>query len=149
MNANDFIVTGISRSGTSMFTVMLDQLPNTVCLNEVLPKTVERLPEAFRVTRQRLLAGKRVWNKFSGDALATDTFDPGVQREKRRPGKILDEGLCLGSKRNLPYLNQLSALVGLGYPIVAMVRDPVFTIASWRTTRAQEKRIPAALADQT
>ena len=48
----------------------------------------------------------------------------------------------LGSKVNVPYLNKINQIEEYGYKIVAMVRDPVYTIASWNDTKVSN--IPEA-----
>lgn len=139
------VVTGISRSGTSLLTALVDHLDDAVCLNEVLPRDVAALPVALARTRRDLLRGRPVPNKFaaSGEP-TTDTVGAAFVKEKRRVDRPLSVDFWLGTKRNLPYLNALEALLDGGYTVLAMIRDPVLTLASWGTERAAAAGIPGA-----
>lgn len=138
------IVSGISRSGTSLLSVLLNSIDNVVCFNEVLPPDPERLPEALARVRRDLLAGKPVRNKFDrAGQLTTDTLSAMVKR-KAAVDKPLAEDLCVATKRNIPYLNEAEALLALGYPMVVMIRDPVYTLGSWGSPKAVAASIPGA-----
>jgi len=139
------IVSGISRSGTSLLSVLLNAVDNVVCFNEVLPSDPDRLPEALARMRRDLLAGKPVRNKFDHDGqLTTDTLHAMVKR-KVAVDRPLAEDLCVATKRNIPYLNEAEALLALGYSMVVMIRDPVFTLGSWGSAKAMAASIPGAL----
>jgi len=138
------VVSGISRSGTSLLSVLLNSVQDVVCFNEVLPSKPEQLPEAVARVRRDLLAGKPVRNKFdSAGELTTDTLSVMVKK-KARVEKPLDKNLCVATKRNIPYLNEAEALLGLGYHMVVMVRDPVYTLGSWGSPKAAAAAIPGA-----
>jgi Sulfotransferase family len=140
----NLIVSGISRSGTSLLSVLLNSVDNVVCFNEVLPPDPERLPEALARARRDLLAGKPVRNKFDDvGELTTDTLSTMVKM-KSVVKKRLDEDLCVATKRNIPYLNEAEALLALGYPMVVMIRDPVYTLGSWGSPKAAAAGIPGA-----
>ncbi len=142
--ARDLIVSGISRSGTSLLSVLLNSVDNVVCLNEVLPPDPERLPAALARVRRDLLAGKPVRNKFDGTGgLTTDTLSAMVKK-KAVVQKPLDDDLCVATKRNIPYLNEAEALLALGYRMVVMIRDPVYTLGSWGSPKAAAASIPGA-----
>lgn len=140
------IVTGISRSGTSLFTVLLNLLDDVVAFNEVLPLELDALPGALDAVHGQLMAGEPVRNKFRGDGLATDTLQPGVVKREEAVAKPLTPDVRIATNRNLTYLNQLGDFVAGGWRVVVLVRDPVFTLASWSTARAVEHGIPGALA---
>lgn len=141
-----FVLSGISRSGTSLLSVIINEVPNAVCFNEVLTPDPKALPEALARIRRDLIKGRPVPNKFDESGrLATNTLDGVVTKEKRRVGKPLDENVVVGSKRNIPYLNVMEELLDHGFKAVVMVRDPVYTIGSWSSPKAAEARIPGAL----
>lgn len=139
-----FAVTGISRSGTSLMVALLNQLPHVVCFNEVLPHHPDDLPDAFHTTRDALLQHKPVPNKYLNNTLTTDTLVDGVEKQKHIIPITCPNQLIIGSKRNLSYLNHLPNLIHLHYPIIAMIRDPLYTIASWGSPRALKAGIPGA-----
>lgn len=138
------ILSGISRSGTSLLAVLLNAVDDVVCFNEVLPPEPERLPQAVARVRRDLLAGKPVRNKFNrAGHLTTDTLSDMV-KQKVVVDKPLSEALWIGAKRNIPYLNAAEALLALGYPMVVMIRDPVYTLGSWGSPKAVAAAIPGA-----
>ena len=69
----NLIVTGMPRSGTSLFSTIINKFENAVCLNEIL-YNVDSLPESFVEIRRRLISGEAIPNRYdrSGN-LATDT----------------------------------------------------------------------------
>ena len=70
----NFIVCGIARSGTSLFSVLMNSFDNVVCLNEVFYNVIT-LPGAFLEIRERLLDRKPIPNKFTDSGeLATDSL---------------------------------------------------------------------------
>ena len=143
------IVTGISRSGTSLMTVLLNELPNTVCFNEVLPTDAGELSHSIGAMRRQLLCGEPVPNKYDAHGmLATDTLVGTVLSESRCISKDLDADVVIGAKRNLPYLNQIEVLLDAGYRTITMIREPEATIASWSSVRARQHRIPGALVGE-
>jgi len=129
------IVTGIPRSGTSLFSALLNDLDNAVCLNEIL-YDVNLLPSAFAEIRRRLVVGEPIPNRYdSSGNLATDTQGSGANVEERIVQDV-DENAVIGSKVNIPYLNQIQKILDYGYKVIALVRDPVYTIASWNSEKA-------------
>lgn len=139
------ILSGISRSGTSLLSVIVNHLPNAVCLNEVLPLQPDLLVEAFCRLRRDLVKGRPVPNKYGPDgALATDTLSKNVMKEKRRVEKKLNHDVLVSSKRNIPYLNCLDRLLELGFKAAVMIRDPVYTIGSWSRPEAAQAGFPGA-----
>ncbi|MBE9547013.1 MAG: glycosyltransferase family 4 protein [Proteobacteria bacterium] len=129
------IVTGIPRSGTSLFSALLNDIDNAVCLNEIL-YDVNSLPSAFAEIRRRLIAGESIPNRYdSSGNLATDTQGSGANVQERIVQDV-DENAVIGSKINIPYLNQIQKILDYGYKVIAIVRDPVYTIASWNSEKA-------------
>jgi hypothetical protein len=138
---SDFVLTGLPRSGTSLLSALLSESPNCFCFNEILydPDTLSHF---FMRMRRRLLRGRPVPVKVdSGGGLTTDTLVGRVDttwktfEPKAKP-------LVLGSNVNVPYLECLPELRRYGYRTVAMIRDPVFTLASWGSPKGV--KIPEA-----
>jgi glycosyltransferase involved in cell wall biosynthesis len=131
-----FIVTGIPRSGTSLFSKLLNDIDNAVCLNEI-HYDVDSLPPAFAEIRRRLALGAPIPNRYdSSGNLTTDTQRSGVDVEERIVQSV-DETAMIGSKVNIPYLNQIHKILDYGYKTIAIVRDPVYAIGSWNSDKAQ------------
>jgi hypothetical protein len=138
-------VAGISRSGTSLLCALINELENAVCFNEVLPSDIDKLPAALARARRDLLERQPVQNKYADDgSLTTNTLERGVAKKKRVVEKPLDEDVVVASKRNIPYLTQLDALLELELPVVVLIRDPVYALGSWGSSAAVEKGIPGA-----
>lgn len=134
------IITGIPRSGTSLFSVLLNKIEDVVCLNEIL-YNVASLQEDFGTIRRDILSGKPIKNKYNenGD-LTTDTMTSSSVKEVCV--SVKQENFIIASKVNVPYLFNLDKIKSYGFPIFVLVRDPVFTIASWSSEKA--KGIPEA-----
>lgn len=133
----DLVITGIPRSGTSLVCKLVSQAPNAYCVNEVFYR-IENLLENLHRTRTALVAGRPVPNKRAADMRPTsntvrDHATVGLARAKGP----FDANAVVASKVNLPYLNSLPDLLKLGVQILAVVRDPLWTIASWNTEAAQ------------
>jgi len=135
-SAMDYIVTGIPRSGTSLLSVILSSSSNSVCFNEI-HYDVPTLPAFFTGMRERIHAGQSVVMTLEMDGTyTTDTLRGGEVKK----GKVLIEkkqhDLRLGSNVNIPYLNKIVELESMNYKIVALVRNPIFSIASWNSKAA-------------
>jgi len=135
----DFVLTGIPRSGTSLLSSLLCELEDCFCFNEIQYDVVT-LPVFFTRMRKKLLAGEPVPNRVDEEGkLTTDTQRKGFSvQEIKAPNK--SKGLVLGSNANIPYLNQMDSMLGYKYKVLAMVRNPVYTLASWGSEKAG--RIP-------
>ena len=135
--ARNAIVTGFPRSGTSLYSALLNSIPNVACLNEISP--TDKTFGYFRQTRQRIAAGLPVTNKYSGSGqLTTNTISGGTQLDDRVI-PIENERFVLAQKFTLPYLNRLTELCDQGWSVWVLVRHPLFAISSW-------KRCPAHFA---
>ena len=136
----EIIITGIPRSGTSLLCRLVDDLPDCVVVNEPqelftrLNRCVHPrwLATFYRDLRADIVDGIGVYNKVADGRLVDDT-------------RIIDERvLChpdvsrpdflLGTKNTIIYLARLSVLRRAmpQAPIVALVRHPLDTIASWK-----------------
>ena len=135
------VITGINRSGTSLFCVLLNELPNLVALNEVL-YDVDNLPLYMALVRHRLLNNRPVPNKFRDGRLTTNPVEDGVTVEQKEVDKEVDEEVVVASKVNVPYLVRLQSILEYGFRAIAVLRHPVYTIASWN--RPACTKIPEA-----
>jgi len=107
---------------------------NVVCLNEV-PEfyDVDRLPESFK------WMGNFILTELSAPLRNITDTQAANNEIQLMPVKINFDypALCIGSKINVPYLLQQEKIIQFGYPIIALVRDPIFVVASW--IKHQEK----------
>jgi len=132
--STNFIITGIPRSGTTLLCNLVNRIPNIVCFNEVAQAyDVPRLPAFFIEMYQKLMTGQLVPMDVDKDGeIITDTQN---QPDHRHNGHFftVDPGksLVVGSKINWPYLDQIDTIKGFGYETFAVVRNPLYVIASW------------------
>jgi hypothetical protein len=163
----NLIVTGIPRSGTTLVSALIDSLDDAVCLSEPdwqdsWPREMhdrvayaERLCEDFARVRRVLLADGEVPDRRQADGSAVTNYFPRSSQggrtraytvlPLRRPG--LSGDFLLGMKQNAHYSCVLPELAGqTDFAILAIIRDPVATILSWRSTDLpiSEGRLPAA-----
>jgi hypothetical protein len=141
--AGDFpevVITGIPRSGTSLLCKRLDDLSNCVILNEPAeifdPLTHGMNPfwlaTYYRDLRSDILDGREIENKINNGKVVEDTRHID-ERIRYRPG-VSGADFLLGTKNTLAYLARLS-IIKRAMPhatIVACIRHPLDTIASWK-----------------
>lgn len=138
------VITGIPRSGTSHLCGVLHSLPDHVVINE--PRAVFeiltaserpwRLPDLYEDLRRRILAGEDIENKVLAGVVIEDTaIHDGWS--SYRP-QVTRDDFALWTKNTLAYAARIDGIrhVMPAAPIVALVRHPVDTIASWKTTFA-------------
>ena len=136
------IITGIPRSGTSYLCRLLHTLPDCVVINEPIPIFKPLINELwpwslatfYQELRRDILDGQPVVNKVDNGQLIEDTaindnrtlYQPQVSRPD----------FLLGTKNTLAYLARIPQLKQVlpQVPIVACVRHPLDTIASWKTS---------------
>ncbi|MGX9728400.1 MAG: sulfotransferase family protein [Candidatus Electronema sp. VV] len=131
----DYILTGLPRSGTSLVSTLLCNSDNSFCFNEIHynPKNIIYFFDAMRFSIKK---GKPVLNKLTTDTQVNNSLP-------KEEGFILNKKkINLGSKVNIPYLNDLEFLLRLNLPVVALIRNPTYTVASWSSEKAI--RIPEA-----
>jgi hypothetical protein len=136
------IITGMPRSGTSYLCRLLHQIPNCVVINEptqIFPPLInELIPWSVAVFYQELrrdiLDGKPIENKLQQGRVIEDTalID---QRSLYQP-PVSRADFLLATKNTLSYLARLPQLKQVlpQTPIIACVRHPIDTIASWKTS---------------
>lgn len=137
----DLLLTGIPRSGTSYLCRLLDALDNTAVVNEPVElfEGLASAPEPWAVPllhaalRARIDAGEAVPNKLDVDGRVTGDTMHGDQRMPYRP-VLRDHEWVLATKNTLAYLARLDG-IGRVMPqarVVALVRHPLDTLASWK-----------------
>ncbi len=112
---------------------LVNHVQNIVCLNEVPAMyDVLSLPARFHELRSMLKHGAPMPMMVSekGNEI-TDTQTQTV----RHKGVIIDidkdKPLAVGSKINVPYLLQMDKILAQGCKGFAVIRNPVYAIASW------------------
>ena len=132
---SEFVVTGLPRSGTSLLCAQLNTSASAICFNETV-KSAHRLPTFFRDTRQKLTRGEPVENRFdAGGELTTDTLRDGGEYRERRV-QSYSKSTALGAKATTLFLSELEIILALDYPIVVIMRDPLFSLLSWNSAAA-------------
>ncbi|HET9579251.1 MAG TPA: sulfotransferase [Usitatibacter sp.] len=142
--APELIVTGIPRSGTSYLCKLLHELGDCVIVNEppeiFAPLQAHEIPHGvalyYRDLRRDVLDGKPIRNKLHNGEFIEDTARIDTVEEYR--AVVTRPDFLVGTKNTLAYLARLPqvhrALPDAG--IVACVRHPLDTIASWKSTFA-------------
>ena len=133
-DGTNFVITGIPRGGTSLLCSLINHVQNIVCLNEVPAfYDVDSLPASFHNARN-LLRRKHpipmmISNESGGEI--TDTQSQKFQIKPTAVNIDTDKDLAVGSKINVPYLLQIDKILSYGYKSFAVIRNPVYAIASW------------------
>lgn len=143
--AHDLIVTGIPRSGTSYVCKGLDRYDNVAVINEPssLFEGLRYGPEPWAVPllhadlRRQIDGGEAVPNKM--DARGELTEDTAVHESLTayRP-QLRDRQWVLATKNTLAYMARLEGILRVmpQARVVACVRHPLDTLASWKGTFA-------------
>lgn len=136
----NFLITGIPRSGTSYLTSLLDSQNDWLVINEpseIFNQLQSRTDSSglelyYAECRERILSSQPITNKIKDGKVIEDTavLD---QRELYHP-VISCSDFWLGSKNTLAYMASMEYLTKLNWPIIAMIRNPLDTLASWRNT---------------
>ena len=132
-DATFFIVTGVPRSGTTLLCNLLNRFENIVCLNEIPALyDVSRMPQTFGTIEHRLRSGLKIPMTVKADGeLITDTQNQEYAVRDVRVEVDPDAALWVGSKINQPYLKQIDIIRRHGFRGIAVLRDPVYAVASW------------------
>ena len=127
------LLAGIPRSGTSLFTTIMNAFENCCVINESFYDFNTLAGDLYDV-RRAIWEGKPIPNKYNKKGkLVTDTYEvPGgaISTSKIYDGQF-DENILIGSKVNAPYIFMLNILLHAGFDIIAIVRDPRFVLGSW------------------
>lgn len=142
LNYPELIITGIPRSGTSLLCRLLHELPDTVIINEPKeifgPLTSGQPPSwiatFYRELRMKILDGSEIENKIKNGRVIEDTRE--VDKRELYHPQVSRPNFVLGTKNTLAYMARLSLLrfAMPAAPIVACIRNPIDTIASWKTS---------------
>jgi hypothetical protein len=138
------LITGIPRSGTSYLCSLLDRFANVAAVNEprgvLKPLASQRIPwdvaRLHRELRRRIADGLPIENKVRDGVLVEDTRGEGANRPSEHVAQVSGPDFVLATKNTLAYLARIEGL-RRALPdarIIACVRDPLATIASWKTS---------------
>ena len=137
---NDIILTGIPRSGTSYLCASLHKVRNCVVINEPYNMSIDlnktKRPDAILnfhySVRADILQKKSIKNKLFNGKMIEDTVL--LQQYESYHPRIKSQDFLLGSKNTLGYLARLQEIKSLfpKTPILACIRNPIDTIASWK-----------------
>ena len=149
--ANNIILTGPPRSGTTLACSLLNQVPNTAALHEPMnlrmfpsPEgALDKIEQFFGVMRSSILENGTALSKIKGQAIPANPFTnkPGgerasvVQKGLLHFDKAFQPDFPLIIKQNGHFTFLLPELAG-HYPVYVLLRHPVATIASWNTIQA-------------
>ncbi|RKZ41325.1 MAG: sulfotransferase [Gammaproteobacteria bacterium] len=141
-NRVEAIITGIPRSGTSYLCRLLHTIPNCVVINEpapiFTPLTNDLIPwqiaTFYQDLRRDILDGLPVENKVQNGKIIEDTAIIDVRAPYQPVVSRPDFLLC--TKNTLTYMARLPQLKQVlpHAPIIACVRHPIDSIASWKTS---------------
>jgi hypothetical protein len=138
----DLIITGIPRSGTSYLCNLLHRMENCVVINEPPdifgPLINEPIPWGvatfYRDIRRDILDGKPIKNKLQNGKVVEDTLFK--DEITTYIPEVSIPNFILATKNTLTYLARLDA-IQRAMPearLAACVRNPLDTIASWKTS---------------
>lgn len=152
----DVILTGLPRSGTTLTCHLLNKLPDTIALHEPMqgidygdtsdPRAMSQRVKQFfdeqRVSiREHGLALSRNINGVVPDnPFGEERSRKGIRRQLDTKGEIVIDKLLSDqfmlvvkhTNRFAPILKELTEML----PVYALVRNPLATLASWRTVQA-------------
>lgn len=159
-HTRNLLITGIPRSGTTLITATLHDIPNCVALGEPeelkqLHKTsaspaeyAEKVSRFAAMTRQRILAREPIAMHFDKGAMRVPsnyfkrTVSPfGTQAERtyelrEAVATVMNESFTLALKNNAQFTSCLEALLAhKEFTVLAVVRHPLACLLSWRSLR--------------
>lgn len=167
----DIIITGLPRAGTTLLAAMVDEMPDSVCLNEPLwqyewaKKHAHLGPESFAGwlkedmagQRKMLLAGEPIMDRRRKDGKAVTNYFREDHEQKEAINRVgmvpftrddLSVNFTLAAKHNILYLSALEEIAKQkAFKIIAIIRHPLGVISSWQTTPIPISRgeLPAAM----
>ena len=140
----ELLVTGIPRSGTSLLCRLLHEQPDCVVVNEPAeifgPLTKCENPwwiaRYYRELRRDVLEGEAIENKVEDGKIVEDTRK--LDRRARYHPRVSRPDFLLGTKNTLVYLARIPVIRRAlpRAPIIACVRHPLDTLASWKDSFA-------------
>lgn len=175
MRDNNVLLTGTPRSGTTLTCHLLNKLPETVALHEPMKvkqfadcadheeicRSIERFCDQQRTSlrERRRAISKNVEGAVPDNPIGTNRSASGLRQSIVAKGEIvvdkpLSPDFMLAVKHNSAFTAVLGALVE-HFPVFAVVRNPLATLASWSSVsfsahsgyaRAAERIDPALKA---
>lgn len=157
------LLTGLPRSGTTLVCACLNQLPDCIALaepvaasaNGSVDDTLDAIDAFVQVTRTRALSEGHAASKTTGNILAPENFfdEPAQGKGLRKQlstvqdvpiGKPLSPDFALFIKHPALF-TAMACRLRERYPLYAVVRHPLFVLASWQTVDApvNRGRVPA------
>jgi hypothetical protein len=155
MSEADVVLTGVPRSGTTLTCYLLNKLPDTVALHEPMQGMNRGTndPRELSLSVKQFFQDQRVSIRARGRALSRnidgvvpdnpfsdEPSETGARRQIDQKGEIvidkeLSDQFMLIIKHTHRFAPLLGHLVEL-MPVFAVVRNPLSTLASWRTMDA-------------
>jgi hypothetical protein len=164
--ARDIILAGIPRGGTSLACVLLNQLSNTIALNEPLELSqlvsknetdkIVWLKNQFAEARDNLSRTQTALSKGKGGRLVSNLFSDNPAEDGLRQNiatlqsisfpHLVDSGDFTLIIKHPNAFTVLLPLLRDHFECFAMVRNPLAVLLSWNSTRArwQEGFVPMA-----
>jgi len=133
MSNNNFVITGIPRSGTTLLCSLMNYIENVVCMNEIpVFYDVPNLTNSFYQVRLLLNANQQIpMNIDDSGEIITDTQNQPNKIGTKKIDINIEKPVFIGSKINVPYLFQIDEIIRQGFKIISVVRNPVYAIMSW------------------
>jgi hypothetical protein len=151
-NRPEAIITGIPRSGTSYLCRLLHTVPDCIIINEPTQifkplnnnLTFWQVATFYQELRRDILDGKRIKNKLHNGQVIENTAI--IDRIIPYRPKVSRPDFLLATKNTLAYMARLPQLKQVlpHAPIIACVRHPLDTIASWKTSFSHLKHAAVA-----
>ena len=153
MSATNVLITGLGRSGTTLTCHLLDKVPDTVSLFEPMKvKTFAELPDHAAVAdavqqfcdeqRESIHERKRAITKNAGGVVPDNPYgaeknEGGTRQRLVRKGEIqVDRELSPEFTLVIKHVSAFAAVIDelvKRFPVYAIVRNPLATLASWST----------------
>lgn len=168
MSSNNVLVTGTPRSGTTLTCHLLNKLPDTLALHE--PMTIRQLAESVdhedvcrsverfcdeqrRSIHERGRAiSKNVGGAVTDNHVGAVRSEAGLRQSIASKGEIsidkqLSQDFMLIIKHPAAFTAVLEALVN-HFPVYAVVRNPLATLAAWSSVAFRVQRGHASAAER-
>lgn len=125
---------------------LLTRARNSICFNE-LYYDVQSLPLFFAWMRWRIRLGMNVPHRADQEGNLITSLTPKKRATLRWLPARAEDDLILGSNVNTVYLDEIKVLLDYEYPIVVIIRDPVFTLGSWNTSKLSDAPMQAVIGE--
>jgi len=138
----NLVITGPCRSGTALFHKLInDCIPGAISTNEIVPNLAQLKPY-FRNVRAAVNANKPIANRYARDgSLSDNSWRKGADIQARPVDKPLDGAWTMATKAMVGFMDHIQEVIDLGIPVVAIIRDPIYTIGSWSDPNLMEQTV--------